>query len=110
MSRFLSRFLNHVTGFNAKKLGEPTMSRRFEERNVFVTGAGSGFGRRTAELFAAEGAKNLYLIDYKQERLDALAPVIEASGATPHLLNFDLSVMENLRRGGGSRSDHRPET
>ena len=71
------------------------MSRRFEGRNVFVTGAGSGFGRRTAELFAAEGAKNLYLIDYKQERLDAVAPVIEASGATPHLLNFDLSVMEN---------------
>ena len=71
------------------------MSRRFEGRNVFVTGAGSGFGRRTAELFAAEGAKNLYLLDYKQERLDAVAPVIEASGATPHLLNFDLSVMEN---------------
>ena len=46
------------------------MSRRFEGRNVFVTGAGSGFGRRTAELFAAEGARNLYLLDYKQERLD----------------------------------------
>ena len=71
------------------------MSRRFEGRNVFVTGAGSGFGRRTAELFAAEGAKNLYLLDYKQGRLNAVAPVIEALGATPHLLNFDLSVMEN---------------
>ncbi|MCY4421869.1 MAG: SDR family NAD(P)-dependent oxidoreductase, partial [Acidimicrobiaceae bacterium] len=71
------------------------MSRRFEGRNVFVTGAGSGFGRRTAELFAAEGAKNLYLLDHKQERLDAVAPVIEELGATPHLLNFDLGVMEN---------------
>ena len=71
------------------------MSRRFEGRNVFVTGAGSGFGRRTAELFAAEGAKNLYLLDYNQERLDAMAPVVEKLGATPHLLNFDLSVMEN---------------
>ena len=71
------------------------MSRRFEGRNVFVTGAGSGFGRRTAELFAAEGAKNVYLLDYKQERLDEVAPVIEKLGATPHLLNFDLSVMEN---------------
>ena len=71
------------------------MSRRFEGRNVFVTGAGSGFGRRTAELFAAEGAENLYLLDYQQERLDAVAPVIEELGATPHLLNFDLSVMDN---------------
>ena len=71
------------------------MNRRFEGRNVFVTGAGSGFGRRTAELFAAEGAKNLYLLDYKQERLDSVAPVIEELGATPHLLNTDLGVMEN---------------
>ncbi len=71
------------------------MSGRFEGRNVFVTGAGSGFGRRTAELFAAEGANNMYLLDYKQERLDAVAPVIEELGATPHLLNFDLGVMEN---------------
>ena len=71
------------------------MRRRFEGRNIFVTGAGSGFGRRTAELFATEGANNLYLVDYNQERLEAVAPVIEESGATPHLLNCDLSVMEN---------------
>ena len=71
------------------------MRQRFEGRNIFVTGAGSGFGRRTAELFATEGAKNLYLVDYKQERLDEVAPVIERLGATPHLLNCDLSVMEN---------------
>ncbi|MXW68444.1 MAG: SDR family oxidoreductase [Acidimicrobiia bacterium] len=75
--------------------GDTAMSRRFEGRNVFVTGAGSGFGRRTAELFATEGARNLYLVDYQQERLDAVAPVIEDLGATPHLLNCDLSVMEN---------------
>ena len=71
------------------------MRRRFEGRNIFVTGAGSGFGRRTAELFAEEGAKNLYLLDYNQQRLETVAPVIEELGATPHLLNFDLSVMEN---------------
>lgn len=62
---------------------------------MFVTGAGSGFGRRTAELFAAEGAANLYLLDYKQERLDAVAPVIEELGAAPHVINTDLGVMEN---------------
>lgn len=66
------------------------MTDRFEGRNVFVTGAGSGFGRRTAELFAEEGANHLYLIDYNQDRLDAVAPAIESLGATPHPINVDL--------------------
>ncbi len=71
------------------------MTQRFSGQNIFITGAGSGIGRRCAELFAAEGANNIYLVDYKQDRLDAVAPVIAASGATPHLLNFDLGVMDN---------------
>jgi len=69
--------------------------RRFEGRNVFVTGAGSGFGRRTAELFAEEGANLVHLVDYNQERLDAVEPVIAESGAVPHTINVDLGVMEN---------------
>lgn len=71
------------------------MSGRFEGANVLVTGAGSGFGRRTAELFAEEGADNLYLVDHKQDRLEAVAPVIERLGAVPHIINTDLGVMEN---------------
>jgi NAD(P)-dependent dehydrogenase (short-subunit alcohol dehydrogenase family) len=71
------------------------MTGRFEGKNVFVTGAGSGFGRRTAELFAEEGANHVYLIDYNQDRLDEVTPVIEALGATPHPINADLSDMGN---------------
>ena len=71
------------------------MVRRFEGKNVFVTGAGSGFGRRTAERFAEEGAANVYLVDYKQERLDATAPLIAKHGANPVPINTDLGSMEN---------------
>ncbi len=71
------------------------MSGRFEGRNVMVTGAGSGFGRRAAELFAAEGAGHVYLVDYNQERLDAVVPVVADLGATPHPINVDLAVMDN---------------
>lgn len=69
--------------------------RRFEGKNVLVTGAGSGFGRRTALRFAEEGARNLYLVDYKQERLDEVAPEVEELGANAVKINTDLGVMEN---------------
>ncbi len=69
--------------------------RRFEGKNVFVTGAGSGFGRRTALRFAEEGANNVYLVDYKQDRLDATAPQVEEHGATAHKFNLDLGDMAN---------------
>lgn len=69
--------------------------RRFEGKNVFVTGAGSGFGRRTAERFAEEGAKNLYLVDRVQDRLDEVSQVIEELGANPVQINTDLAVMQN---------------
>ena len=69
--------------------------RRFEGKNVFVTGAGSGFGRRTAQRFAEEGARHVYMVDYNQERLDAAAPSIEGSGAIPHKICLDMGDMDN---------------
>lgn len=69
--------------------------RRFEDKNVFVTGAGSGFGRRTALRFAEEGARHLYLVDYQQDRLDATVPAVEERGATAVPICTDLGVMEN---------------
>ena len=71
------------------------MARRFEGKNVFITGAGSGFGRRTAERFAEEGAGNVYLVDYNQARLDETARLIANYGATPVPINTDLGTMEN---------------
>jgi len=68
---------------------------RFAGKNVFITGAGSGFGQRTAELFASEGAKNLYLVDKLHERLDITAERVAAAGATPLSICCDLSEMSN---------------
>lgn len=55
--------------------------RRFDGRHVLITGAGSGFGRRTAERFAEEGAAIVYLVDRLQDRLHAVAGAVEAAGA-----------------------------
>ena len=67
---------------------------RFKGKNVLITGAGSGFGRRTAELFAGEGAKNIYLVDRLQDRLDASAIAIRELGANPVTICADLGDMK----------------
>lgn len=74
----------------AEDLPDSTRGDRFAGKNVFVTGAGSGFGRRTAERFASEGAANLYLVDRRPERLEAVAPVIAELGANPVPICVDL--------------------
>lgn len=66
-------------------------SRRFEGRHVFITGAGSGFGRRTAERFAEEGAAIIHLVDRVQTRLDSVAAVVEDVGARAHRICVDLA-------------------
>jgi len=45
---------------------------RLQGRRILITGAASGIGRRTAELFAAEGAA-LTLVDLKREGLTGVA-------------------------------------
>ncbi len=71
------------------------MSGRLDGRNALVTGAGSGFGLRTAERFAEEGAKNVYLVDRIQERLDEASGAIEERGANPVQILTDLGEMDN---------------
>jgi NAD(P)-dependent dehydrogenase (short-subunit alcohol dehydrogenase family) len=68
---------------------------RFTGRNVFVTGAGSGFGQRTAELFAVEGARNVYLVDRLPERLESTAALVAAAGSNPVSICCDLGDMAN---------------
>jgi NAD(P)-dependent dehydrogenase (short-subunit alcohol dehydrogenase family) len=51
---------------------EEQMSNRLQGRRILITGAASGIGRRTAELFAAEGAA-LTLVDCDRRRLAQVA-------------------------------------
>ena len=56
---------------------------RFRGRNVFITGAGSGFGRATAVRFAEEGASNVYLADIMPDRLETVSAEVKERGANP---------------------------
>lgn len=67
--------------------------RRFTGKNVLVTGAGSGIGLRTAQLFAEEGAANLYLVDRVPDRLDKAAESVAERGAAPVPILADLEDM-----------------
>ena len=82
---------------------------RFAGKNVFITGAGSGFGQRTAELFALEGAEHVYLVDRLQERLDITTERVAAAGATPVSICTDLGVMSNASDAIGTGPQRRPE-
>ena len=84
-------------------------SKRFEGKNVFITGAGSGFGRKTAERFAEEGAKTIYMVDYNQERLDATAPAIEELGPVVIKINTDLGDMQNCADAVATALEHDPK-
>ena len=66
-------------GRQADRRGAAEMG-RFEGRIVLIPGATGGFGRRTAERFAAEGAK-LVLSDLMPAGLDALAASLATESA-----------------------------
>jgi len=57
-----------------------TAVQRFAGKTVLITGAASGFGRRAAERFAAEGA-SLVLGDIQEQGLAETARLVEAAGA-----------------------------
>jgi len=64
--------------------------RRFEEKNVIVTGAGQGIGRAIAERFAAEGA-NVMLIGRRRDPLDEAERGITANGGNAWAHSADVS-------------------
>jgi NAD(P)-dependent dehydrogenase (short-subunit alcohol dehydrogenase family) len=56
------------------------MPGRFVDRSVLVTGAGSGIGRATAQLFAAEGARVVAVDQNEADAEKTVALITEAGG------------------------------
>jgi 3-oxoacyl-[acyl-carrier protein] reductase len=71
--------------------------KRFENKNVFITGAGSGIGKRTALAFAQEGA-TLYLNDLpNQENIYRVKDEILNLGAQVELKLGNISDPNQVR-------------
>lgn len=66
------------------------LSRSVQGSVVLITGAASGMGRATAEVFAAEGA-HVAVTDYDGEAATAVARDIAANGGSAHGWRLDVS-------------------
>ena len=61
-----------------------------ENKVAIITGAGSGFGRATAELYAKEGAK-VVVVDYNEETAQQTAADIKANSGEAVSVKADVS-------------------
>lgn len=66
-------------------------------RVALVTGASSGIGRATAELFAARGA-SVVVAARRQDELDTLVAAIQAQGGVASAIATDVSVSAEVER------------
>src|SRR5947209_13753332 len=69
---------------------------RLQGKSAIVTGAASGIGRATAELFAQEGAR-LVINDVNEARLNEIADGIRAAGGEVVALAGDVSVEADVK-------------
>ena len=66
-----------------------------EGKVAIITGAGSGFGRATSELFAKEGAK-VVVVDYNENTAQETVTTIQSAGGTAIAVKADVSKEEDV--------------
>jgi NAD(P)-dependent dehydrogenase (short-subunit alcohol dehydrogenase family) len=72
------------------------MPGRFADRAVLVTGAGSGIGRATAQLFAAEGAR-VVVVDQNEADAEKTVALIKEAGGDALAIAADVSQEADCR-------------
>jgi NAD(P)-dependent dehydrogenase (short-subunit alcohol dehydrogenase family) len=72
------------------------MPGRFVDRSVLVTGAGSGIGRATAQLFAAEGA-HVVAVDQNEADAEKTVDLINEAGGDALAIAVDVSREADCR-------------
>src|SRR5947199_291812 len=77
--------------------GSSSLSRSVKSLTVLVTGAASGMGKATAEVFAAEGA-NVAVTDYQGDGAQAVARDIVSRGDVAHAWKLDVSDSDEISR------------
>src|SRR3954449_2994837 len=76
--------------------------RRFEGKNVMVTGAGTGFGQALATRAAQEGAANV-VVHYRSSAggAEQTAERVRAEGGEAHLIQGDITSWDDIKRMAG---------
>ncbi|HKO46672.1 MAG TPA: SDR family NAD(P)-dependent oxidoreductase, partial [Polyangiaceae bacterium] len=74
-----------------------TISNELEGKVALITGAGSGIGRASAELFAAQGA-SVALLGRTREELAEVAEGIRQNGGRADVLVADVAHEQELRQ------------
>ncbi|MHA1784332.1 MAG: SDR family NAD(P)-dependent oxidoreductase [Candidatus Helarchaeota archaeon] len=69
---------------------------RLKGKNILITGAGSGIGKATAELFAKEGA-NIAINDVNEENAKQVVEHVKALGRKSLLLVADVTESEQVK-------------
>lgn len=78
---------------------------RLEGKVVLITGAGSGLGRQSAQLFAAEGAK-IAIVDIDAERATQTLKLVEQQGGDAIAITADVAQKDDVVAAVADTVDH----